>query len=386
MINPRLLPFLFPAILLAACADSQTRRDAAMSASGEGGDDPASIEALMERTMAGVEPVKYHEFIDPNNGMVQARYPIPKSWTVHAPDAPVYIEGPGQVRVYKSETRSMVWSDNPMMQQTLQMNGQNLARPLNARQVLEQFVRPNAEGQGYRLTGNTSLPEVAGLWERLMHAMPNTGSQRGVEALGADFDTDKGTKSLIVIVLTRVVKQQTVFWSVQTTELEAREASFIQARNAYLYSLANAQLNPAWIRRMNGELAGNIRKTEDFWAKATAESTAAHQQRMSAIAARGQAALSIGNTYSDILDISHKGYLNRSAINDAGHDKLIRSINETTLIGNHETGEHYSVDSGSKYYWVSNDGTYVGTDNALFDPNINQGMNDKDWTKFAVEE
>ena len=107
---------------------------------------------------------------------------------------------------------------------------------------------------------------------------------------------------------------------------------------------------------------------------------------MNAIAAAGTTNKSIGDTYSDILDISHKGYLNRSNINDAGHSKTIRGINETTMIGNHETGEHYNVPMGSNYYWVSNDGMYIGTDNALFNPNTERGVNEKNWTKFAVEQ
>lgn len=93
----------------------------------------------------------------------------------------------------------------------------------------------------------------------------------------------------------------------------------------------------------------------------------------------------MGDTYSDILDISHKGYLNRSNINDAGHARSVRAANGSTLIGNHETGEHYTVPTGSDYYWVSEEGTYFGTDNALFDPNTDRRTNDKNWTKFAVE-
>lgn len=347
--------------------------------------DTGEIEQLMEKSMQGIEPTKYNEFIDPTNGLVQARYPIPVSWTVHSTESPVYIEGKNNLKVYKTELEQFAWSNDPMMQQTLQMNGQVLAQPMNTRQLLEQFVRPNAEAQGYTFLKSYDLPEVAGFYQRLFTAMPNTGTQRQAEALGTEWETASGSRSFVLLVRTRFVGQQAVQWNVQTTELETMPGYFTEAIHAYCYSLANAQLNPQWIQAMNGQLIGNIQETNKFWAQASAQSAAAHQQRMQAITARGNAALSAGKTYSDILDISHKGYLNRSNINDAGHAKTVRAINETTLIGNHETGEHYDVPSGSNYYWVSDDGFYLGTDNALLDPNTDKRMNEKQWTKFAVE-
>ena len=214
---------------------------------------------------------------------------------------------------------------------------------------------------------------------------------RILELLGTVRNKDEppggsGTRSLIMLVRYQIVRQQTVIWSIQTTELESAPAYFEEAKNAYLYSSANAQLNPQWIQHMNGQLLGNIRSADEFWAKASAQSAAAHRQRMDAIAARGNTAKSIGDTYNDILDIAHKGYLNRSNINDSGHSKTVQAINGSTGIGNHETGEHYLVPSGADYYWVAEDGIYLGTDNALLNPNTDNRMNDKNWTKFAVEQ
>ena len=369
-----------------ACTDGITQETNNQSKPAESKNSVEAIEQVFQKSMKGIEATKYHEFIDPKTGMVQLRYPIPKSWKVNQTDHPIYIEGPNQMKVYKSENNNYAWSNDPMMQQTLQMSGQVLASPMNNRQILNQFVQPNAEAEGYKFLKSYDLPEITGLWQRLFNAMPNTGSQRQVEVLGTEWElAGKGTKSLIVMVRYQFVNQQTILWSVLTTELETEPGYFEEAKNAYLYSSANAQVNPQWIQYMNGQLMENIRNTNDFWANASAQSAAAHQQRMSAIAARGNSALSIGNTYSDILDISHKGYLNRSNINHAGHSTNIRVINETTLIGNHETGEHYTVPSGSNYYWVSDDGLYFGTDNALLNPNTDNRMKDKNWTKFAVE-
>jgi hypothetical protein len=103
---------------------------------------------------------------------------------------------------------------------------------------------------------------------------------------------------------------------------------------------------------------------------------------MAAINARGAAAQSVGGTYSDILDISHQGYLSRDNINNADHGSGINAIHNTTVIGNHETGEHYNVDGNNNYYWVNDDGVYIGTDNALFDPRLNQATRSAQWNRF----
>lgn len=376
MNNMKLLTLLLGGFLIAGVGQ--------VSAQDNNQGDAGEIENLFRKSMNGVEPTRYHEYVDPKSGLVQTRYPIPKSWTVNSTESPVYIEGSRGLKVYKAELEKFAWSDDPMMQQSLQMGGQVLAQPLSCQQLLDQYVKVNAEAQGYVFQKSYDLPEVAGLFQRLFSAMPNTGSQRRVEAMGTEWDKGNGNQSFILLITYQII-QQAVMWNVQTTELESEPGYFDEAVDAYCYSLANAQLNPQWIQYMNGQLMGNIQQNNEFWRQASAQSAAAHQQRMQSIAARGNTALSVGNTYSDILDISHKGYLNRSSINDAGHGKTVRSINQTTLIGNHETGEHYDVPSGSNYYWVSDDGFYIGTDNALLDPNSDQRMNEKQWTKFAVE-
>ena len=89
--------------------------------------------------------------------------------------------------------------------------------------------------------------------------------------------------------------------------------------------------------------------------------------------------------YSEISDISHAGYLKRSDINNAGHSKSVNMIGERTVIANHETNEHYNVQSGNKYYWVNNNGEYFGTDNSLYDPRIDNKINGSEWVKFEKE-
>ncbi|THH37818.1 hypothetical protein [Neolewinella litorea] len=374
----RYLTLLLMLSSLLACADANSQQP-----SPPPGD--ADVEQLLAASMRQVEPTKYNEVLDRKSGMVQARFPIPQSWRVNHPEAPIFAEGPDGLRIHRQESQQYAWSSDPMMQQTIRMQGTyQLMQPQTLQQILENYVRPNAANQGYSFVGEAPAPEVAGFWQRLYNAMPNTGSRRSVDARVTEWDTPNG-KSLILLVLTQTTNGQLLIWNLMSTEMESAANAYNRHRNAYLYSYANGQLNPAWIRHMNGELASQLRENDRQFAEESARSASAHRQRMQAIAARGTAASAAGQTYSDILDISHQGFLSRSNINDAGHARTIDAISGTALIGNHETGEHYSVPAGANYYWVSSQGTYFGTDNALFNPNTDQRTNDTEWTKFAVE-
>ncbi|MAK35148.1 MAG: hypothetical protein CMC15_03105, partial [Flavobacteriaceae bacterium] len=163
-------------------------------------------------------------------------------------------------------------------------------------------------------------------------------------------------------------------WNFFGQYLQATSADFSEAKKAFLYGLENTQYNQQWIatRNQNDMNRANV-------------SYAAHQKRMAAIQARGNASMALSKTYSEISDISHAGYLKRSNINSAGHSKTINTIAENTVIANHGTGEHYTVPSGSNYYWVNNRGEYFGTNNINYDPRIDQQINDSEWTKFEVE-
>jgi len=129
----------------------------------------------------------------------------------------------------------------------------------------------------------------------------------------------------------------------------------------------------------------SVGEIKSYWEEAGRISRDAHQQRMQAIQARGSAAKSVGDTYSDILDISHQGYLSRDSINSGGHSHSVNAIQNTTLIGSNSTGEHYSVDRNNSYYWVNGDGKYIGTDNPLFDPRTNPVTREESWSKFHKE-
>lgn len=330
--------------------------------------------------------VKWHYYRDAQNGMIQSRTPVPVSWDISEnPEAEIYIKGPNGLTVSKTHIENYTYSNDPFTLQTARQMGQQVWPVESLESIVQQHLRPSAEAQGNAFVKSHPLPGLVKFWEKFGAGMPQTGSRRQYNALGTEWTDNNGTQSFLVMVQTITTQGTTIMWSVRTTELKAPSTHFKKAKDEYLYALVNTEINPEWQQMMNGELISQINKNNAFWAMKSQESARAHQQRMAAIQARGNTSQSIARTYSDILDINHAGYLNRNNINNEGHQNTVNMIAGQTVIGNHDTGEHYTVETGSKYYWVNNNGEYFGTDNSLYDPRIDNTINDKQWAMFEVE-
>lgn len=344
-----------------------------------------ATDAEVPTTGEAYEPTKLHEVLDPQSGMVQMRVPIPESWQVHGREAPFFITSPRGLQAHHAEHFMFGWSPDPAMQQTFAMSGHTVAPPVPLAQIVDEQVAPNLGAEGFRLVGSFDALCTEALWQRLIAAMPPTGTTRAVDALATEWEAESGTRAMIVLVQLVIQSPQSLIWQLFVDRFDAPAEYYEAAKQASLYSAANAELNPHWIAASNRAMVDSIRATQRYWDNATEISRRAHQQRMQSIAARGAAARSAAATYGDILDISHEGYLGRDSVNDQGHAALVDSISGTTVISNHETGEHYDVQADTAFYWVDADGYYIATDDALFDPRTHEATKDADWTRFHKE-
>lgn len=331
-------------------------------------------------------PIKFQYYRDKSSGMIQSRSPLPSNWLMHQEsNAPYFITGPDGIKVNHTKTEQYAYSQDPYARQTIKMSGQDIAPVYSLQQIVEQHIRPSAQNQGYSFIKSYPAPGVQAYWEKFMAGMPQTGSQRTIYTLGTEWKNSQNQRSLILLVQSVIQKNQIINWTLQTTELEASSSQFQLAKEAYLYGICHTEINPQWQEYLNGRLIGQIRQNDDFWAQASAQSAQAHQQRMAAINARGTSNQSTAQIYSDISDISHAGYLNRSNMVSEGQSKTVNVIGNHAIIGNTETGERYQVESGNKFYWVNKDGEYFGTDDSFYDPRIDNRINGAQWMKFQIE-
>ena len=356
----------------------------------DGAESPNTPQAAATRVhdtkMAQSPATRFQYYRDQKSGLIQYRTPLPTDWLMHQdPNAPYFITGPHGLKVSKPKMEEYGYSQDPFTLQSLQMTGKPISPVYSLEQILEQHLKPSAQSQGYTFIQAYPLPKVQAFWDKFAAGMLQTGTRWQYQVMGSEWKDAAGNHSLMVQLQSISQQGATVLWSLTTTELEAPSKYFEEAKNAYLEGLERTELNPQWQEYMNGKLMGQIRESNAFWAQKSAESAQAHQQRMAAINARGQATRSLGNTFSEILDINHSGYLNRSNMVDAGHANTINMIGQQTIISNSGTGERYKVEDNSRYYWVNKKGEYIGTNNPLFDPRIDNRINGEGWEPFEIQ-
>ncbi len=330
---------------------------------------------------------------DNTNGLVMLHFPIPKDWNYDGTkNAEFMLTAPNNIKVAQAEPQTYAYSNDALSLQTLQqMQSQGQAQDIqiapvtSLSDILKTHVIPSAESQGYTLNKDYELPGVLAFLQRYESGMLKTSMKSKFHVRGTEWKDSNGNKSFIVFVQTIMYKHGFIYWTFQSTELEAPEAHFNDAKDAFIYALANRQINMAWQHAKNKELLESIRSNNAYWEKVTRQRQIQHNQRMAAIESRGNTSRSIGNTYSDILDISHAGYLKRDAMNSSGQSKTVNMIGERSTISSMATGEQYNVQSGSKYYWVNNNGAYFGTDNSFFDPRTDNRINNQEWSQFEIE-
>ncbi|WP_133240799.1 hypothetical protein [Marixanthomonas spongiae] len=335
------------------------RRKGTASKKAENPSDPKSIQ----------QDIRLFEIRDPKTGMVSATIPFPSDWQQIYNDREWTFKGSNDIKVSGEFGKHFMYG-TPYGQYS-----GNTRNPMELQQIIDEFFMPVAQQTNRSLLTTYEVPKVAqtthGFRTRLWQYAP---SQQSTKAYAMEWQDTKGMKYITVLNVFNDQSQLGSNWGFYGKFLQAPSQDFQRAKKAFLYGLENMEYNPKYIavHNQNEINRANIRNT-------------AHQQRMAAIKARGNASQSIAKTYSEISDISHAGFLKRSNINSNGHSKTINTIGERTVIGNHNTGEHYNVQAGSKYYWVNNNGEYFGTDNSLFDPRIDNKINGTEWVKFEKE-
>lgn len=318
--------------------------------------------------------IKYFESIDQTTGLVSTKYLFPSNWKESKQNGFLY-EGPNNIRVSGSNSSNFHFTNNQQLAWTWQQQGIQNVPPMSLNQIIEQFLMPVAKETGLTLTKTYPLPDLTKTMilfhKQLFVSIP---TQKDIKAYGLEWTGNNGMSYMSALIITVSYTQSSTGWGFQSQYLEAPDAYFNKSKKDFLFGLTNMVTNPQWVMVCNQRDA-----------KRAGVQLKAHLGRMATINARVNTSKSVGDIYSEILDINHAGYLKRNDINSNGHSKTINMIGERTIIGNHDTGEHYNAPSGSKYYWVNPNGVAIGTNNSLFDPRIDNRINNTEWTQFQKE-
>ena len=335
-------------------------------------------------------PTNYIEYMDPKLRIAQHRAPFPEGWRYDTnPSDQLLLTGPGGTKVFQTGSGQYFYSDDGFARQSAQMAGQRIAPVLPLERFLEQQFSPYMGQRGYRLVGSFPLPRIVDFMDLFAAGMPQGMSQRRFEVMGAEWEGSDGSRAYTQLTLTQLLSPRNgqaplITWSVSALELYAARERYENDRDALMYASEHTEMNPRWQIAKNEELLRNIRASTQYWDERTRESHIQHIGRMNAILARGQASASVAKINSDILDISHAGYLKRSDMVSAGQARTVDMIAGKSVIANPSTGEHYRVDAGSRNYWVNAEGKYFRTDDSLYDPRTDIQISNQQWQRFEV--
>lgn len=339
-----------------------------------------------EKTTDSIKPkkgYKYFEFMDEDLKILSTRILIPNSWE-RSSDTNYILEGPNNIRVANVQTSPMLmYSEDPSMVRTFQMNGMQNQYPLTLNEITELYFMPYAEQNNMQLVNTFPIPEISKKSvEFLKLNYSSTPTKQEVETMGLEWKDTNGKRYLTVLRRLIFTKNDHLTWGFINQHIESKSADYDTAKKLFIDVILSEQHNTDWLYKKN-----------KIAAQKAQQQFQAHQARMNAIQLNStnssftssSSSTSVGDIYSDILDINHAGYLKRSNMTSHGHTRTVNAIGNRNVISNHTTGEHYNVQAGSKFYWVNNNGEYFGTDNANYDPRSDRKVNQTEWSQFNVE-
>lgn len=305
--------------------------------------------------------------------------PIPKDWKVKRKNNEgILFESSSGIKVYGERFISYFFSNNQQLNYITQQSGRPVAPVKNLNRVLQEDILPHAEAQGVKLTNQFSLPALSQFDKRFdSYLFKGIPENKQFQCLATEWIDKKGIKSIGIIryFTNHYPTTGGMDWGYTLNAMEAPIHEYESAKKAFINALVHFEINPQWVQSNN-----------TFYSQKSRQGAAQHQQRMAAINAQGQAARNIGNTYSSISDSSFESWQRRNNMNNAGHSKSINNgIWERTTVSSPNTGQQYYVEGQNNYYWMNQNNEYVGTDNSLYNPNIDNSMNQQDWTQYNIE-
>lgn len=312
-------------------------------------------------------------------GIPVGTMPIPSSWKKsNNKKENILFESNDGVKVYGERFKSHFYSNNQQQNYYAKQGGKIIQAPKNINRVIHEDLKPYAESQGLRLVNQFPIPQLAKFDKRFdSYLFKSTPENKQYQCIATEWIDKNGDKSIGIIryFTNHYTTVGGMDWGYTLNSMGAPKNSYEQAKKDFINSLVNFQINPQWVQTNNRH-----------YANLTQQSRTGHQQRMAAINAQGKAIRNTGNTYSSITDSNHESWRRRQGMSDAGHSNSINSgVWERSTISNPNTGQTYQVEGQNNYYYGNNNNEYIGTDNALYNPSINNTINNQGWIEYEIE-
>lgn len=328
----------------------------------------------IDNQMAKNDAMKYFNTIDSRNGIVMSRIPLPSSWQKQNGGDYLYT-GPNGIKIHGERGGSFIFSKDPQMNQMYQQSGMQVQLPKSIEQVINEGFMEYADKINRKLVRKYPMPQIAA-WDKqfddqLYKSMP---SQKTFTVMGLEWRDPDGTSFLTILHHFVSYDQYGGYWGITYSVLEASEGAFDQAKTQYINGLLNQQINPQWLQAVN---------QKDM--QIAQQSNAAHQQRMANIKSFGDQNTARFNDRMAAMDQNMASWRANQAASDRNQEQFVDYIYGNTNVSDPNTGQTYKVEAGANQYWMNNQGEYIKSDNSLYNPNLDQNINNQTWTEYEEQ-
>ncbi|MCX7550801.1 hypothetical protein [Xanthomarina sp. F2636L] len=318
--------------------------------------------------------IKPYYVMNKQFGMPIGAMPIPNNWTKKEQNSEnIYFEGPDGIQVFGEVSNSFFYSNSPERNQYTLQTGSQVKPVKNIQRLIEEELKPLVEAEGFRFKNQFPLPQLAQFDNRFnSYLFKSTPEQRQNDCIVTEWESTDG--KLMMVIVRYYIAQYTSIggldWGYTLNSLLAPKSEYDYAKNAYINSLVNFEINPKWIQVHN-----------QYYAQTALQNNAAHQQRMANIQAHGEQIRAAGRASSQALDNQYNNWRSGQTASDASHSKYIDGIYERRNMTD-PSGNIYKVDGYQNNVWMNNNNEYIATDNSLYNPNTDNTTNDYNWQQL----
>lgn len=308
------------------------------------------------------EVIIMHTVMDPNTGKPSMYIPFPSSWKINgnaAAGQPV-ITGPNGLTVVMFEPQSFIYTNSAMTNQSFQDSGVQVMAPVGSERTMQQLIIPQGEQMGMTLLTQYPLPELAAS-DREYSAKLNGGDspQNIFEAIGSEWKDGQGNKALAILNYNELGSYSSITWGYNVVVLKAQESGFEEAKKHYIYAMANKVYDQNAVLVFQRDLAATIKTQED------------HATAMRNINSKGSAERLANDaaTSKYVYDSNKAAAENRAHNHEVLQEQTNHVLTDISVVISPFDGKEYQVESGTKIYWINDEGKYIKSDDPLFDPN-----------------
>ncbi|MCO5233925.1 MAG: hypothetical protein LC105_11025 [Chitinophagales bacterium] len=319
------------------------------------------------------QALKMFEIKD-KNGVVFKTFPYPADWVF--PEKDYAIRGPGNFRMKNFPLQSYIKNLDPYNEYYYAQMPQRTFPGIS--QLVQEDIFPWAQNNGFKIVRQYELTEASKIeaWYDNQLFKVNPADARGNTFIvyGVDLESQNGEKAMMVLHLSVMQIMGVQRWNYYIDFLQADKNVFEQVKKQYIFGLEHAWYNPEPIMAYNRE---EMQRVNQNWA--------AFNQRMAANQKAFEASQRDHvNRTNAINDAIMSGYKSSSESSDRMQEQRIDAIYERGVVQNPETGQISKLDNGYGYnrYWVNGDGNYIATESQLYNPNLDDNLNQKNWQEL----